>query len=195
MLITFGIGCHAFNEFAINAALPLALAEIGGLRLINWVYGLYFIGALGGGVAGAALGRRFGPRRALMAAAALFLLGMGVATLAGSAPVLILGRGLQGVGDGVIWALCYGLIPQAFPAALVPRVFSVEAMVWAVAALVGPLAGGAATEAFSWRAAMPVAAPMALAVLVLAPLVAPRRMLGEAASLRPMKFTHLSCGD
>ena len=41
---------------------------------------------------------------------------------------------------------------------------------------------------------MLVAAPMALAVLV-SPLVAPRRMLGEGASLRPMKFTHLSCED
>ena len=41
VLITFGIGCHAFNEFAISAAPPLALTEIGGLRLINWVYGLY----------------------------------------------------------------------------------------------------------------------------------------------------------
>lgn len=183
-LVSAGIGLHAFNEFAIAAALPLGLRATGGLERIAWVYALYAVGAIAGGVLGGSLKRRAGARRAMLWAVGLFLAGLLPAALAPAAlapawPALLLGRGLQGLADGLVMAVCYAIIPEAFPAALVPRVFAVEAAVWALAALVGPLAGGALVRLVSWRAAMAAALPLALALAWLALRVAPRAA-GEA---------------
>ena len=50
MAISAGIGLHAFNQFAIVAALPVAVAEIGGASIYSWAYSIYFVGSVSGGV-------------------------------------------------------------------------------------------------------------------------------------------------
>ncbi len=52
---------------------------------------------------------------------------------------VLIGRALQGVGEGIVAATCYALIPELFPSRLVAKVFGAEAVVWAVAAFGGPL--------------------------------------------------------
>lgn len=178
-LVTAGIGLHAFNEFAIAAALPIGLQEIGGLERIAWVFGLYYVGSIAGGVLGGSLKRRVGARAAMVGAVLLFLAGLALAALAPAWGFVLAGRGLQGLADGLVLAMCYAIIPEVFASALVPRVFAVEAVVWALAALVGPLAGGQAVAYLSWRAAMAAALPLALGFLVLALVAAPRARRGK----------------
>lgn len=161
-LISAGIGLHAFNQFAIVAALPPAAAEIGGTAWFSWAYTLYFLGSIAGGTGAAALRDRIGARRSLLISALIFSLGGLMAMAAPAFSWIVAGRLLQGVADGLIVAICYSLIPANFPSSLLPRVFAVEAIVWAVAAIAGPLAGGLLTEAFSWRIAFLAVAPFVL---------------------------------
>lgn len=88
-------------------------------------------------------------------------------------PWLIAGRVLQGLAAGLIESGCYVLIPQLFPQRLLSRVFGLEALAWAVAALSAPLLAGVLTQAFGWRAALLSSLPMALIFLALVPRVVP----------------------
>jgi MFS family permease len=115
----------------------------------------------------------------MTAAAGLFLIGLASAALAPAWGWVLAGRGLQGLADGLVIAMCYAIIPEVFASALVPRVFAVEAVVWALAALIGPLAGGEAVARLSWRAAMAAALPLALAFIALALRVAPSEKRGR----------------
>ncbi|MDY6963643.1 MAG: hypothetical protein SV862_17325, partial [Pseudomonadota bacterium] len=67
-LISAGIALHAFNQFAIVAALPLAAAELGGTATFSWAYSLYFIGSIAGGTGAAAYRDRLGPRAGMILA-------------------------------------------------------------------------------------------------------------------------------
>ncbi|MFN7104190.1 MAG: MFS transporter [Pseudorhizobium sp.] len=173
-LISSGIALHAFNQFAIVAAMPLAAAELNGTASFSWAYSLYFIGSIAGGTAAAAYRDRLGARNGLILASLLFSLGGLLAIFAPSFVWLLGGRALQGVADGLIVALCYSLIPANFPPRAIARVFAIEAVVWAGASLVGPLAGGLLAEAASWRMAFLAVAPLVVALPVLAILAKPK---------------------
>ena len=45
-----------------------------------------------------------------------------------------------------IAAICFALIPELFPSRLVPKVFGLQAMIWAIAAFGGTAAAGLLTE-------------------------------------------------
>lgn len=159
-LISGGIGLHAFNEFALVAALPRAAVAFGAESLVGLVSALYAIGAVGGGMVGVVLRRTFGARAALFLGVFAFAAGAAFSMGADGMGWLCLGRTLGGLSDGLIVAICYSLIPELFPPAVVPKVFAAEAVVWALAGIFGPLVGGGLTEWFGWRAAMLAAMPI-----------------------------------
>lgn len=189
LAVSAGIAMHAFNDLAIAASIPLAYDDLGRLWLMPWAYALFYISVIAGGLMSARLRARFGARTTALAGSACFMLGVGMTAAAPTAEVFALGRALQGVSDGVIVALCYGMIPSLFPGGLVARIFSAEATIWAIAAVLGPLTGGYATEHLGWRAAMLVCLPLALLFLAAVPRSLPRDRDGAApgatASLLP----------
>lgn len=184
-LTSAGIGLHAFNQFAIVAALPPAVAEIGGARWFSWAYTLYFLGSIAGGTGAAAVRDRFGVRRSLLIATLIFSIGGLLAVAAPTFAWIVGGRLLQGVADGLIVAICYSLIPANFPSAQIARVFAVEAVVWATAAIAGPLAGGVLTETVSWRASFLAITPFVLLLGVLASIARPRVTQAAPVALSP----------
>lgn len=185
-LISSGIGLHAFNQFAIVAAMPLAAAELGGREWYSWVYSLYFIGSIAGGTAAASIRDRLGVRMSLAIASLVFAFGGLMAFFAPAFGWIVFGRLLQGVADGLIVAICYSLIPANFSSSLIARVFAVEATVWAVTALLGPLIGGLMTEAISWRSSFLAVAPFLVTLVLFTALTGPKTSEGKAASFAPV---------
>ncbi|SIN95762.1 MFS transporter [Vannielia litorea] len=175
LAISAGIGMHAFNDLAISASIPVAMESLGALTMLPLVYALFFIAVVAGGVTSAEIRARIGARATALGAAGCFVAGTLLTATASSGAAFALGRALQGLSDGVIAALCYALIPQLFAAAVVARVFAVEATVWALAAALGPLAGGYATEHAGWRVAMLTGLPLALVFLATGAAILPRR--------------------
>lgn len=175
--LCLGVALFAFNGFLVSTSLPTAVREIGGLQLISWAFTLYLVLSIVGGASGALLKGRLGPRRALVGAALVFLAGTLIAAFASSMTEVLVGRALQGLGEGVIAAICYALIPDLFPSRLVAKVFGAEAVVWAIAAFGGPLVAGLLTETVSWRAAFLVNVPMALIFIALVFRIVPRSMI------------------
>ena len=153
---------------------------------MSWAVTVYLVPSILGGSCAAMLKQRMGARVTLFLAGLVFLAGTLVASLAGSMTTILLGRALQGAGDGVIAAICYALIPALFPSALIARVFGVEALVWAASAFGGPVVSGLVTQWISWRAAFLVNVPLIAAFLALVPLVTPREpaATGAAATLQ-----------
>ena len=164
------------------------MRDVDGAALMSWAVTVYLVPSILGGSCAAVLKQRLGARATLFLAGLVFLAGTLVASLAGSMTMILLGRALQGAGDGVIAAICYALIPALFPSALIARVFGVEALVWATSAFGGPVASGLVTQWISWRAAFLVNVPLIAAFLALVPLVTPREQgpdaTGNAATLR-----------
>lgn len=169
--ISLGVVLFAFNAFVVATALPAAVAEFGGGAWIAWATSLYLICAIVTGTATAAVMHRLGARRLFMLSGLVFLAGTVLAASATGMAPLLAGRALQGAGAGFIESGCYVLIPQLFPPRLIPKVFGIEAVTWALAAFGAPALAGFLTSAISWRAALIATAPLALLFLFLVPRV------------------------
>ena len=160
----------ATQSLAMTTVMPIISDELNGESL----YALAFAGTLATGVIGmvvtGAWSDRSGPKVALYASIALFLLGLIVAGIAPNMETLVVGRLLQGLGTGGQTVALYVVVARIYPAAIHGRVFAAFAAAWVVPSLIGPLAAGAVTEYLHWRwvffgvAVLTVAAFTAVAV-------------------------------
>ncbi|HBF29267.1 MFS transporter [Rhizobium sp.] len=160
LVLCMGVGLNAFNAFLVSTTLPSAVSEIGGAKLLPWASTLYLAASIVAGASAATIKSRFGSRMALIITSLIFFLGTVVAASATSMPGVIVGRVLQGLGEGVVASVCYMLIPETFPRRLIVKVFGLRSGIWAVAAFGGPALAGLATETLSWRAAFLVNLPI-----------------------------------
>jgi MFS family permease len=194
-ILALGVTLFAFNAFLSSAALPSAVHELGGVEIISWATTLYLVFAIVGGAAAALLKRRMGARASLIGLALVFLAGTLIAAIAGDMQQVLIGRAIQGFGEGVVAALCFALIPELFPSRLVPKVFGMQAVVWAVAAFGGPAGAGALTELISWRAAFLINVPFVLIFVTMVLLVVPRgTKMAEAHGFPGLRLLTIGVG-
>ena len=187
-LATFSLGSalYAFSAFLVAACMPSAIKVLGHLTLISWGFTFYLIAAIVAGTVAAQMKRRLGTAHALQWAAGCFLLGTLACGLAPDIWVLLAGRVMQGLGEGAISGLIYMLIPEVFPAALIPAVFGIEAVIWAAGSTGSPILGGFLTQTLGWRAAFLVEVPMVLAFMLLVRLNVPGRRDALAGQALPV---------
>lgn len=156
-LLTFtlilAVGSHATNLFVTRTVLPSIVADIGGKELMYWALALFQITAIVGGMASAQIKAKLGGRRTIYASALLLVIGSCFAGFANHFGFLILGRGIQGFAEGMLISLSYIILSERYPHNLLTRMIGVLAIVWAIAAAIGPLAAGLLEQNFGWRAA------------------------------------------
>lgn len=146
-----GVALHAVNVYLATTILPSVTADIGGAALYAWATTVFvFASVLGSTVAGAVLAAR-GPRAGYRLAAVLLAVGTVVCALAPTMPVLLAGRLVQGLGGGLLFALCYSMVRVTFDEALWPRAMALVSAMWGIATLVGPAVGGVFAELDAWR--------------------------------------------
>ncbi len=165
-----GVGLHAINVYIVTTILPTVVQEIGGLAFYAWSTTLFVVTSIiGSTLSSKALGS-LGPRVAYLAALAIFSIGTVVCALAPSMTWLLVGRSIQGLGGGILFALSYGLIRLVFHESLWPRAMALVSGMWGIATLCGPAVGGVFAQAGQWRwafgALLPVAGVLALIVTV-----------------------------
>ncbi|GAA1258609.1 MFS transporter [Sphaerisporangium rubeum] len=176
----------AFEYMAVAVAMPVAAAELGGLRL----YGLAFSGAMAAGVVGTVLGGRWadlkGPKAPLWTGTAGFAGGLALAGTAPSMELLIAGRMLQGMGGGLVGVALYVVVGRAYPEETHPKIFSLFATAWVVPSMIGPALVGATVDVLGWRwVFLAVPALTAVAVALLFRGLAGQRLTGRISDAAP----------
>ena len=174
----------AFEALAVTTAMPLVARDLGGGALYALVFSAFSAtGVLGTVVAGAWCDRS-GPRPALLVGSALFALGLVLAGVAWSMPVLVAARAVQGLGAGAVGAALYVLVARIYPPAMHPRVFALLAAAWVLPSLIGPFAAGATATYLSWHWVFLGILPLvAAAVALLLPALRTRPMPGTGAAM------------
>jgi len=167
-LVNLGVGLHAVIWYLASTAMPTAIKDVGGAEYLSWVGSLFLMTTIIGGSVTAMLKGRFGARNAMLGAGCVVIVGGLVSALAPGVELILAGRAIQGLGEGVLIALSYVITRELFDNRLVPQVFGTLAATWGGAVFLGPLIGGVLTEAFSWRVAFLGAALLPLPMQALA---------------------------
>jgi EmrB/QacA subfamily drug resistance transporter len=112
------------------------------------------------------LGDRFGGKRVLLVAIAVFTAASAACGLAGSLTELVLFRVLQGVGGGMLMPVGMAMLYRVFPPAERVRASAVLTVPTALAPALGPVLGGLLVDDLSWRYVFYVNVPIGVATVV-----------------------------
>jgi EmrB/QacA subfamily drug resistance transporter len=153
-----------------QTAAPAIRLDLGGsYATIEWTTAAYTLAMATGLLLGGRLGDLLGRRRVLLGGMAAFTLASVLCALAPSPETLIGARGLQGLTAAVMVPQCFGLIRELFGDEGQQKAFAVFGPVMGLAAVAGPLLGGAIVDAdlfgTGWRAIFLVNVPVGLAAL------------------------------
>ncbi len=154
--LCLGVGLHALNWYIVSTTAPTMVADLGQVHLIAWISLIYLTASVISGVCAGQIKRRLGARAAMVVFASVFAAGSLIVALAPTMGTVLLGRAVQGAGEGVVLALAYAAVTDLFSNRATPKLFGLFAVVYAVSAAVGPLLAGLITEALSWRVAYAV---------------------------------------
>ena len=159
----------AFESLAVLTAMPVVVSDLDGL---SW-YAVSFAAPMAVSIISLTFAGAWcdavGPRRPMAVGVVVFSVGLVVAGVATSMPVFLVGRGIQGAGQGLAGVALYVVIGQMYPDHLRPRAFAVLTSAWTLPALVGPVVAGSVAEHVGWRwvfLSVPALALVCLVVLM-----------------------------
>ncbi len=150
-LVCLAVWLHAADSLIVATMLPSIVAEIGGTALVSWSVSIYEIGSIVAGAATALLTMRYGLRGPMSLSAVLFGAGCALSAVSPSMMVLLVGRGLQGLGGGGLVAMSFVALGVLFPRRYAARALAVVSTFWGISAFLGPLIGGFFVEYATWR--------------------------------------------
>lgn len=166
------ISLGAFENLAVTTMMPVVAAELDGLALYALTMGLPLACHIAATAAGGVWVDRRSLRGPILAGVALFSGGL---LLAGAGPTMLvvaLGRGVSGLGTGLLVVALYAAVGTVVPPGSRPRFFAAFAAAWVVPSLVGPPLAGYAAQYLTWRVVFLGVAPLALLfLLTLGPLL------------------------
>jgi len=154
--------------YGIVVALPTIGRELGASTTsLAWTVNAFILGMAGPLVAMGRLGDILGRRKIVLIGLALFGAASMVCGMAEAEWQLIAGRAAQGVGSAMYFGLGLSIISNAFPLAERALAIGIFGAVGGLGSAIGPLVGGALTEALSWRWFFFVNVPFVLAGMAL----------------------------
>ncbi|MEU3960503.1 MFS transporter [Streptomyces buecherae] len=156
----------AFEASAVTTVMPVAADRLDGVGLYAFAFSGYFTASLFAMTLSGEWCDRRGPLAPLFAGVAAFGAGLVVAGSATQMWMFIAGRGVQGVGGGLVIVSLYVVVGRAFPQRLQPAVLASFSAAWVLPVIVGPVVAGTIAEHVGWRWVF-----LGMPVLVLLPLM------------------------
>ncbi|MGH8151548.1 MAG: MDR family MFS transporter [Rhodanobacteraceae bacterium] len=141
----------AMDTTIVSTAIPQIVGDLGGFRLFSWVFSIYLLAQTVTIPVYGKLSDLFGRKPVLIAGTLVFLAGSTASSGAWNMLSLIVFRAVQGFGAGAIVATTTTLAGDLYSVRERAVVEGWLSSVWGIAAIVGPLLGGALAEYASWR--------------------------------------------
>ena len=152
--VTVAGGLQTLNATIANAVLPQMQGDLSaGLEEISWVLTATMIGTAIGMPSSGWLGMRFGRRKSLLTALAIFTVASGALGFATSLDEVVFWRAIQGLAGGPMLPLTMPILLEVYPKRHHGMVMGFWAGGSMLGGVLGPPIGGILAELYNWRVA------------------------------------------
>src|ERR1700754_3542438 len=157
----------ALDQTIVATALPTIGRQFQDVSNLSWVITAYLLASTAVAPVFGTLSDIYGRRAMIITALSLFVAGSILCALAPNMPVLILARGLQGIGGGGILPIVQTVISDV----VTPRERGLSQAyfsgVWVAAGVGGPILGGIFAEHLHWSVIFWINLPLGVAALAM----------------------------
>lgn len=153
----------ALDQTVVGTALPTIVAELRGFDLYAWVATSYLLTSVITVPIFGRLGDYYGRKPFVIASIVVFTVASALCGLANNMLFLVLARGLQGIGGGMLVGTAFACIADLFPDSVVRLRWQVMmSSAFGIANAVRPSLGGILTQYYGWRSVFYVNLPVGL---------------------------------
>jgi EmrB/QacA subfamily drug resistance transporter len=157
----------ALDQTIVGTAMPRVIGDLGGFAHYTWVTTAYLIASTVTVLITGRLTDIFGRKWFYVAGLCIFLVGSVFSGLSQTMAQLIIFRGLQGFGAGIMMANAFTVIADLFPPAERGKYQGFISGTWGLSSIIGPTLGGYITDSLSWHWIFFVNIPLAIIIIIL----------------------------
>src|SRR5712664_576289 len=157
----------ALDQTIVATALPTIGRQFQDVSNLSWVITAYLLASTAVAPVFGTLSDIYGRRAMIITALSLFVAGSILCALAPNMPVLILARGLQGLGGGGIMPIVQTVISDVVTPRERGQYQAYFSGVWVAAGIGGPILGGVFAEHLHWSMIFWINVPLGLGSLAM----------------------------
>lgn len=157
----------SLDQTVVGTAMPKIIADLGGFAHYTWVTTAYVITSTIAMPITGKLTDMYGRKWFYTAGIAIFIVGSLLSGLSQTMTQLILFRGFQGIGAGIMMANAFIVIGDLFPPAERGKYQGMVSAVFGLSSVIGPTLGGFVTDSLSWHWVFYINIPLGILVTVL----------------------------
>lgn len=156
----------ALDSNIMQTASPTIAKQLGGMQLFAWIFAVYMLASTITVPLYGKLSDLYGRKKLLMAAVALFTLGSILSGSANSMVLLVIFRGVQGLGAGGMIPLSMIIVGDLYTIEKRGKIQAVFSSIWALASIIGPVLGSFFVETLTWRWIFFINIPIGIAAVI-----------------------------
>lgn len=164
--LLLGIFFASLDQTIVGTAMPRIIGELGGLSMMAWVTTAYLLSSTTIVPIAGKLSDIFGRRIMYVGGIAIFMLGSMLCGTSTNMTQLILYRGLQGIGGGILMPMAMTIIGDIFPPEKRGKWQGIITAVFGLSSIVGPSIGGWFVDNSTWRWVFYVNVPVGILAAV-----------------------------
>lgn len=160
-----GLLVAAFDYSIIATAMPQIIKNLQGMEFYAWPFTVYMLTSTMAIIFFGKLSDIYGRKHVLITGIIIFVITSVMCGLATDIFQLILFRGLQGIGGGILLSLPFIVVGELFSARERAKYMGILAAVFGFADVCGPILGGVVTDTLGWRWIFFINVPVGIAAV------------------------------
>jgi len=163
--VLVAIFLSSLDQTIVSTAMPQIIADLGGFAHYTWLATAYLVTSTVVLPITGKLTDMYGRKHFYTAGITLFIVGSLLCGLSQTLTQIIIFRGLQGIGAGIMMANAFTVIGDLFPPAERGKYQGLVSAVFGISAVIGPSLGGFITDVFSWHWIFYINIPLGIIVI------------------------------
>ncbi len=146
-----GMFFASLDQTVVGTAMPRIIGELGGLSIMTWVTTAYMLSSTTVVPIAGKMADIFGRRNLYISGLTIFMLGSALAGTSQTMMQLIIYRGIQGLGGGIMMPMSMTIVGDIFPPEKRGKWQGMIAAIFGLSSIVGPTIGGWFVDNLSWQ--------------------------------------------